>query len=643
MHSIPLQISFLFTSVINIFGYILGSGFIILVLTGCFMLSPFFLITLDTYPLILGYIYLVPLFKWSSTGLLNIDINFYFDNLAFVMILVVSFISLLVNWYSVDYMEHDVFFLKFFSYLGLFTLFMLILVTSDNYLQTFIGWEGVGVCSFLLISFWYTRILATKAALKAMIMNRIADVVFSFAIVIFIFLIRSVDFTFIFLITELIKSELLIIFTSNFFSLDILALFLLVAAVGKSAQLGLHVWLPDAMEGPTPVSSLLHAATMVTAGVFLLLRSTYILEFSQITLFLIYIIGIFSSIFAGFIAIFLFDIKKVVAYSTFSQIGYMFAACGLSLYSSAIFHLFNHAFFKALLFLACGSVIHGVNDEQDVRRMGGLIRILPVSYVSFFIGGLSIMGFLFLTGFYSKDVLLELIWTTVHIDAKYIYTLAVLSAFLTGAYSCKVPILIFVNYMHLHRISFFAHENERFMLLVLLVLMVCSINVGYWFSDYFLGYGNITWTNTFFLVNMYSIYIELISFITKNVPLVLSLLGVYLNLCSFAVTDLHTPLTFFWTRLRVFFDFFSNAGYFNKLYDFFLRISFLASFFIFTKLLDKVFIEFFGVFGAYKLNRILYINLKEIQYSNIFLVIGSYFISLFSLTTISNIYVNRII
>jgi proton-translocating NADH-quinone oxidoreductase chain L len=320
------------------------------------------------------------------------------------MLLIITGISFFVHLYSIGYMSHDPHICRFMSFLSLFTFFMLMLVTADNFVQMFISWEGVGLCSYLLINFWFTRVLANKAALKAMIMNRIADVFFVLGIIFIILTFKTSDYLVVFNLIDFVKGDFIIFLNYKINKLTLICFFLFIGGVGKSAQLGLHTWLPDAMEGPTPVSSLLHAATMVTAGVFLLLRASPIFEYAPFILTFVLIIGGFTTFFSAIIGVFQYDIKKIIAYSTCSQLGYMFFSCGLSNYQVAIFHLFNHAFFKALLFLSAGSIIHAMFDEQDMRRMGGLLNFLPFTYFAIFIGSLAIMGFPFLTGFYSKDL-----------------------------------------------------------------------------------------------------------------------------------------------------------------------------------------------------------------------------------------------
>lgn len=297
------------------------------------------------------------------------------------MLIIVTFISSLVHIYSTEYMEHDPHLSRFMSYLSLFTFFMLILITSNNFLQMFVGWEGVGLASYLLINFWFTRIQANKAAIKAMLVNRVGDFFILLAIFALYFVFNTLDYDLIFSLSPIVTKYKISACGFSFYILDVICVLLLLGAMGKSAQLGLHTWLPDAMEGPTPVSALIHAATMVTAGVFLIIRCSFLFEFSPISLHFVTLIGSLTAFFAATVGLFQNDIKRVIAYSTCSQLGYMIFACGLSSYEVSLFHLSNHAFFKALLFLGAGSIIHAVADEQDMRKMGGLKKYCPFHIV----------------------------------------------------------------------------------------------------------------------------------------------------------------------------------------------------------------------------------------------------------------------
>lgn len=327
---------------------------------------------------------------------------------------------------------------------------MLVLITANNYVLMFMGWEGVGIFSYLLIGFWYTRTLALKASLKAVIVNKIGDIALLIAIGLILYFFGTVDFLKLKILVEYIiqyKISLIEIhFLSFHFSLiSLICFFLLIAAVGKSAQFGLHTWLPDAMEGPTPVSALIHAATMVTAGVYLIVRTSFLFELSDFVRNIILIIGAFTALFGSAVACFQYDIKKIIAFSTCSQIGYMFLACGLSAYHVAMFHLFTHAFFKALLFLCAGSIIHSISDQQDIRKMGGLYKLLPITFAGTSIGLFSLMGLPFTSGFYSKDCIIELAFSKNTFLGFYSFFCAILGAFLTAFYCYRFFYYVFFS------------------------------------------------------------------------------------------------------------------------------------------------------------------------------------------------------
>lgn len=405
------------------------------------------------------------------------DIGLLFDGLTGIMIVVVTSISLLVHLYSTEYMSEDPHLARFMGYLSLFTWFMLILVTADNLIQLFVGWEGVGLCSYLLINFWYTRIQANKAAMKAMIVNRIGDVGVVMGIVICYTEYKSVEYSVVFTMAEGTIVEYI-------------GYMLLIGAIGKSAQIGLHTWLPDAMEGPTPVSALIHAATMVTAGVFLILRCSPIIELAPSVKTAIVIVGAITAFYAATIGLVQNDIKKVIAYSTCSQLGYMVFASGLAGYGASIFHLFNHAFFKALLFLSAGSVIHAIGDEQDLRKMGSLLSRQPYTYSVMLIGSLSLMGVPYLTGFYSKDGIIELAAGAYTVEGSFGQWLGTISAMLTAFYSIRLINLAFLQSPTTDISSYKnAHEPGVAMTLPLFLLGLASIYIGYIMKDIVVGPG----------------------------------------------------------------------------------------------------------------------------------------------------------
>mgnify|MGYP002467614374 CR=1 FL=1 len=410
------------------------------------------------------------LWNWFDLGLLNNPLGFYYDELTACMLVVVTTISCLVHLYSTSYMDGDPHLPRFMSYLSLFTFFMLILISSNNFVQLFIGWEGVGLCSYLLINFWYTRIQANKAGIKAMLVNRVGDVGMILAMILIWLNFGSLEFCSVFSTSSLSSV--------SDYNLLLICILLLVGAVGKSAQLGLHTWLPDAMEGPTPVSALIHAATMVTAGVFLIIRSSPLFEISPSGLLLTTLIGSFTAFFAATVGLAQNDLKKVIAYSTCSQLGYMVMICGISSYSTGLFHLFNHAFFKALLFLSAGSIIHALLDEQDMRRMGAMKDLTPFSFAAIFVGSVSLMGLPFLTGFYSKDFILELAFD------KYLLSFALWlglgAAFFTAYYSFRLVYFTFVEKpMSSKRTLQKAHEGHWNLITPLVILLVGSLAIGY--------------------------------------------------------------------------------------------------------------------------------------------------------------------
>ena len=347
------------------------------------------------------------IFNWISSGDFRVNWSIVVDPLTSVMLVVVSLISSIIHFYSIGYMSHDPHKTRFMAYLSLFTFAMLTLVTADNFLQLFFGWEGVGLCSYLLIGFWYKKPSANSAAIKAFVVNRVGDFGFAIGIFLIFFFYGTVNYHEVFQQTPLFIQKQVIFLGIEVNLITLICLLLFLGAMGKSAQIFLHTWLPDAMEGPTPVSALIHAATMVTAGVFLVVKCSPLFEYSQIALNVVATVGMMTAFFAATVALVQNDIKKIVAYSTCSQLGYMFFAAGVGAYHVAIFHLFTHAFFKALLFLGSGCVIHSFDDEQDIRSMGGVWKKIPYTYTLMVIGTLALTGFPFLSGYYSKDAIIE--------------------------------------------------------------------------------------------------------------------------------------------------------------------------------------------------------------------------------------------
>tara|TARA_B100000676_G_scaffold307692_1_gene366733 strand:- start:3780 stop:5822 length:2043 start_codon:yes stop_codon:yes gene_type:complete len=427
-----------------------------------------------------GSIIHITLFIWIDSGSFEVDWAIYIDQVTAVMLIVVTTVSAVVHVYSLGYMDHDPHRPRFFAYLSLFTFAMLTLVTADNFLQMFFGWEGVGVCSYLLIGFWYKRPSANAAAIKAFLVNRVGDFGFALGIMGVFVMFDTIVFQAVFDTVPDKVGEQIHFLSWDFDAITVLCLLLFVGAMGKSAQVPLHTWLPDAMEGPTPVSALIHAATMVTAGVFMVVRLSPMFEHSPTALTVVTIVGASTAFFAATIGITQNDIKRVIAYSTCSQLGYMFFACGVGAYPVALFHLFTHAFFKALLFLCSGSVIHAMHDEQDMRRMGGLWRKLPITYVFMWIGSLALAGIPLFAGYYSKDLIIESAWVTDSFSGQYAFWLGVGAAFLTALYSWRLIIMTFHGKPRMTKEVFdHAHEAPKVMWVPLTVLAVGAVIGGY--------------------------------------------------------------------------------------------------------------------------------------------------------------------
>ncbi len=472
----------------------------------------------------------ITLGKWFEVAEFKVNWAIYIDQLTAIMFLVVTCVSSVVHVYSLGYMAEDKGLPKFLSFLSLFTFFMLMLVSADNFLQLFFGWEGVGLCSYLLIGFWYKKDSANKAAIKAFIVNRVGDFAFILGIIAIIFSCRSANFTDVFLAAKGLANVKILLLGFEPSRLDIICLLLFIGCMGKSAQIGLHVWLPDAMEGPTPVSALIHAATMVTAGVFLVARCSYLFEYSPAILQFITIIGGITCLFAASIAIAQSDIKKIIAYSTCSQLGYMFLACGVSAYNSGIFHLVTHAFFKALLFLSAGSVIHAVH-EQDIFKMGGLRDKMPVTYGNFLIGSLALIGIYPLAGFYSKDSILDSAYSA----GSFMFVFGIIAAILTAIYSMKIIILVFHGTTKLPPPIFeHAHEPPSVMNNPLTILVAGSFFCG--MIGYYLlsidkpgGYFH----ESIFNLHIYKLLINHPPLYIKLLPMIVGIIGIVVGVCFY--------------------------------------------------------------------------------------------------------------
>ena len=423
------------------------------------------------------------IYRWATVGDLSMEIGFLIDHLTALMIAVVTFVSLTVHIYTIGYMHDDDGYQRFFSYISLFTFAMLMLVMSNNFLQLFFGWEAVGVVSYLLIGFWFKRETAIFANMKAFLVNRVGDFGFLLGIATILMFTGSLDYYQVFALAGNLSEETIQIFPGTEWSvLSLACICLFVGAMGKSAQMPLHVWLPDSMEGPTPISALIHAATMVTAGIFMVARMSPLFEYSQTALSVVLVIGATTAIFTGLLGIVQQDIKRVVAYSTLSQLGYMTVALGASAYAASIFHLMTHAFFKALLFLAAGSVIIALHHEQDIRKMGGLKKYMPITYWTALIGTLALVGFPGFSGFFSKDALIEVVHLSTTPGAHYAYWCVLLGVFVTALYSFRMFFIVFHGE---ERIDPHAKktlkESPAVITVPLIMLAVPSVLIG-WFT-----------------------------------------------------------------------------------------------------------------------------------------------------------------
>jgi len=520
----------------------------------------------------------VTLMTWIAAGGVDITWSLRLDPLSGVMLLVVTIVSSMVHVYSIGYMAHDHGIPRFMAYLSLFTFFMLMLVTANDFVQMFFGWEGVGLCSYLLIGFWHDRPTANAAAIKAFVVNRIGDFGFALGIFATFVIFASLDFD-----TVFGKAPSAVGTTIDFLgwqvpSLTLACVLLFIGAMGKSAQLGLHTWLPDAMEGPTPVSALIHAATMVTAGVFMVARLSPMFEYAPAALAFVGVIGGTTAMFAASIGMAQNDIKRVIAYSTCSQLGYMFFAAGVSAYAAAMFHLFTHAFFKALLFLCAGSVIHAMSGEQDMRRMGGLWRKIPYTYALMWIGSLSLAGIPIFSGFYSKDSILMASWASGTAVGRYSFALGVFTAGLTAFYSWRLLIMTFHGENRAdHETQHHIHESPWVMLAPLCVLAAGAIAAGYLFEGLFVGHEHVEFWKKAILVlpehDSIAAAAHHLPAVIEYLPLAAGLSGIAIAYyCYVMQPELPTRVT---TRFRALYLFLLNKWYFDELYDrLFVRTAF---------------------------------------------------------------------
>ena len=602
-------------SIIGYFGKSLGDKFSVLI-TSLFISISAILSIIVFYNGAVNNIYgNYKIFEWINSGKFIVNWSINVDPLSSVMLVVVTLISSLVHIYSIGYMKNDPHKPRFMSYLSLFTFAMLTLIVSDNFLQLFFGWEGVGLSSYLLIGYWYKKNSANNAAIKAFLVNRVGDFGLAIGIFLIFFHLGTVNYQEVFrLIPEFSNVNV------NFLGLEInlitlICLFLFMGAMGKSAQFFLHTWLPDAMEGPTPVSALIHAATMVTAGVFLVVRCSPIFEFSQIALNTVAIIGMITAVFAASVALVQNDIKRIIAYSTCSQLGYMFFAAGVGAYHVAIFHLFTHAFFKALLFLGSGSVIHAFNDEQDIREMGGVWKKLPYTWILMLIGTLALTGFPFLSGFYSKDAIIEFAYLKHSIVGYSATSVGIITAFLTAIYSWRLLFLTFHGKYNNKKISLEkTHESPIIMLIPLIILGIGAVLSGILFKDFFIGKDSTSfWQDSIFFINELS---------HEHLPLWLLLITPIIVTIAIPVSYyyfINNPkiLENFKSSYNRIYNFLLNKWYFDEIYEFIFVKSLKKLGDLFWKKGDEKTIDRFGPDGISKV--VKYISNKAIKFQTGFI------------------------
>ena len=543
-----------------------------------------------------NYINNLDIFTWINSGTFNVNWSIKIDALSSVMLVVVTLVSSIVHIYSIGYMSHDPHKQRFMSYLSLFTFSMLMLVTSDNFLQLFFGWEGVGLCSYFLIGFWFKKESANAAAIKAFVVNRVGDFGFALGIFLIFYLFGTVNYTEVFeLIPQSLEKDLSFL-GINFNAINLICILLFIGAMGKSAQIFLHTWLPDAMEGPTPVSALIHAATMVTAGVFLVVRCSPIYEYSPLALNIITIVGMSTAFFAATVALAQDDIKKIIAYSTCSQLGYMFFSAGVGAYNVAMFHLFTHAFFKALLFLGSGSVIHSFKDEQNINLMGGVWKKLPYTWVLMIIGTLALTGFPFLSGFYSKDAIIEFAYLRGSTAGYFAAGIGIFTALLTSIYSWRLLFKTFHGNYNNQKLNISnMHESPMVMIIPLIILAIGAVFSGFLFKDLFIGVESSSnfWKNSIFFLKPLShdhppswvIYLTPI-LVVLSIPIAYYFF-IKNNKITNDIVKGNLPL----------YNFLKNKWYFDELYDYlFVNPSKKIGLYLWKKI-DLRFIDRFGPDG----------------------------------------------
>jgi len=529
--------------------------------------------------------------SWVDSELLSIHWEFYFDQLTVSLGLAVLYCSTLIHVYSIDYLSSDPHIQRFFSYLSAFTAGMLILISGGNYFVMFIGWEAIGCVSYLLINFYFTRIQANKASMLAFTMNRVGDMFLSISFFAIFALFGSLNYATVFSLAPYLNET----------AITIIALLLFIGAAAKSANIPLHSWLPGSMEAPTPVSALLHAATLVTAGIYLLLRSSPILEYSPTALLVITLIGASTAFFAATSGLVQNDLKRIIAFSTISQLGYMMMAIGLSQYDVALFHTLNHSFFKAMLFLSAGAVIHSFQDQQDIRKMGGLINFLPFTYSIMLVGTLSIMAIPFMTGFYSKDLILELAFGQYSFSGIYAYILGSVTAGVTAFYSFRLISLVFLTVPNGSKQAYLdSHESNLAVIIPLFILALFSIFFGYLFSDLFVGMGSNFLGNAVFTHpnNIALVEAEFsLPILIKQLPAILSVLGAVLALYLYninpGIINSITDVSFG----RKLYSFLNGKYYFDVIYNhYFIEKGYKLGYIV-SKEIDRGVIEFLGPYG----------------------------------------------
>ncbi len=553
--------------------------------------------------------------SWINSGFLSVNWSIKIDALSSVMLVIVTLVSSLVHIYSIGYMSHDPHKTRFMSYLSLFTFAMLTLVTSDNFLQLFFGWEGVGLCSYLLIGFWYKKNSANSAAIKAFIVNRVGDFGFALGIFLIFYSYNTLNYVEVFNAVPNSLNKDIEFLGLKINSINLICILLFIGAMGKSAQIFLHTWLPDAMEGPTPVSALIHAATMVTAGVFLVVRCSPIFEYSQLALNIITIVGMTTAFYAATVALVQNDIKKIIAYSTCSQLGYMFFAAGVGAYNVAMFHLFTHAFFKALLFLGSGSVIHSFKNEQDINKMGVVWKKLPYTWILMIIGTLALTGFPFLSGFYSKDAIIEFAYLKGTNLGYYAATFGILTAFLTAVYSWRLIFKTFHGNFNNSKLKIETlHESPLIMILPLIILALGAIFSGILFKNLFINQEINFWKDSImFLIplstNHPPLWVILITpvIVTISIPISYYLFIKNNNICNWLANE-NKPI----------YNFLVNKWYFDELYNYIFvkQIKKIGTFF--WKKIDVNTIDKFGPDGISSLVKFFSDRVVKFQSGHIY-------------------------